>query len=90
MERPERIVPRQGMLYRNRNGRTYRCVQYIDFDTAVMVREPDGWTLTAHSIRQYMDGTIEWDHSTDGHWPGEGSTASPGSTSTRKEAQHGD
>ena len=69
MERPELIIPREGMTYRNRNGKTYLCTQYINFTTAVMVRETDGWTLTAHEIRQYLDGTIEWDYSTDGRWP---------------------
>ena len=68
-ERPELIIPREGTTYRNRNGKKYRCAQYINVEAAVMVREPDGWTLTAHGVRQYLDGTIEWDYSTDGHWP---------------------
>ena len=30
-----------------------------------------GWTFIAKGIIQYVDGTIEWDHSTDGHFEGE-------------------
>ena len=35
-----------------------------------MKRVKDGWTLEAHTITMYEDGTIEWDYSTGGHWAG--------------------
>lgn len=70
MEYPQLTVPEAGKSYLNRNGNTYRCIQVMNAETAVFVRELDGWTLTAHRTRQYADGRIEWDHSTDGHWPG--------------------
>ena len=90
MEYPKLITPEVGRTYLNRNGCTYHCIERIDAETAVMVRELDGWTLTAHRVRQYMDGRIEWDHSTDGHWPGGIPTASPGPISVRREGKHGD
>ena len=90
MEYPQLIDPVAGRNYLNHNGRTYRCVRRIDAETAVMVREPDGWTLIAHHIRQYTNGTIEWDHSTDGHWPGGRPWASPEPESIPKEDGHGD
>ena len=36
---------------------------------AVLERVSDGWTLLAHGICVYEDGSIEWDWSTWGHWP---------------------
>lgn len=35
----------------------------------VLERVSDGWTLLAHGICVYEDGSIEWDWSTWGHWP---------------------
>ena len=61
------ITPQPGALYRNRNGDAYRC----ETQQGVMRRVSDGWTLIAHGIQQYEDGTIEWDYSTGGHWPEE-------------------
>lgn len=69
-EYPVLIDPEAGKTYLNHNGSTYLCTRRIDAETAVMVRQSDGWTLVAHRTRQFEDGTIEWDHSTDGHWPG--------------------
>lgn len=36
--------------------------------TAQMRRTSDGWTLTAHGLIRYEDGTIEWNYSTGGRW----------------------
>lgn len=77
MEYPQLIDPEAGKVYLNHNGCTYYCIKRIDAETAVMVQQSDSWTLVAHRIRQYTDGRIEWDHSTDGHWPGGGPTAKP-------------
>lgn len=85
MEYPERIIPREGVTYRNRGGGTYRCVRRVDDGTAAMVREPDGWTFDAHGVRQYRDGTIEWDYSTGGHWPGGKPLAPVTSVAVRRE-----
>ena len=34
--------------------------------TAVFRNVKSGWTFTAKGVIQYVDGTIEWDHSSDG------------------------
>lgn len=62
--RPEIEV---GKIYRNRNGKWYLC-KSIDKGKATMERTTDHWTLVAHGIRRYEDGTIEWNYSTGGHW----------------------
>ena len=40
----------------------------LDECSAVLIRDKDGWKLTAHGIQQNEDGTIEWNYSTGGHW----------------------
>lgn len=84
-EYPVLVDPEEGKTYRNRNGCTYVCTRRIDAETAVMVRDLDGWTVTAHRVRQYTDGTIEWDHSTGGYWPGGIPRTGPGSVTIRRE-----
>ena len=74
-EYPVLVDPAAGKTYRNRNGRTYVCTRRIDAETAIMVP-------------QYTDGTIEWDHSTGGHWPGGIPRTGPGSVSIRREGDN--
>lgn len=70
MEQPKKITPVEGETYHNRNGAAYLCLSSgLVEGTATMRHTVSGWTLTAHGVRQYEDGTIEWDYSTDGHWP---------------------
>jgi len=57
-----------GCTYTNHNGSDYLCKSVPDENSAVMERVTDGWTLVAHGIQRYGDGTIEWDYSTGGHW----------------------
>ena len=57
-----------GCTYTNHNGSDYLCKSISDDNSAVMERVQDGWTLVAHGIQMYGDGTIEWDYSTGGHW----------------------
>ncbi|MBD5170059.1 MAG: hypothetical protein HDT20_08095 [Oscillibacter sp.] len=66
---PDLITPEVGKVYLNHNGQRYRCTDIITPERATMERLSDGWTLIAVRTRQYEDGTIEWDHSLDGHWP---------------------
>lgn len=56
-----------GQTYRNRNGSDYICKQ-VGSDGTILERTTDRWTLEAHGITLYEDGTIEWDYSTGGHW----------------------
>jgi hypothetical protein len=69
MECPELITPVEGQVYLNRNGRQYRCISARNPERPIMQRLSDYWTLTAVRVRQFEDGTVEWDHSVDGHWP---------------------
>lgn len=77
------IIPVVGQTYRNRNGGEYRCTGnalYMDDaqeqrtltlgeHMAYMERVKDSWSLIAHGVIQYADGTIEWSYSTNGHFP---------------------
>ena len=65
---PELITPEVGQVYLNHNGQRYRCTGIINPERSTMERLSDGWTLIAVRTRQFDDGTIEWDHSLDGHW----------------------
>lgn len=81
MDKPY-IVPVIGQTYLNRSGGEYRCTGNMFYENeermqrvlslgehwASMVRVKDGWSLTAHGIVQYADGTIEWNYSTGGHF----------------------
>ena len=70
----ERNVKLQaGKIYRNRNGSDYLCKASRDkwHGWHTMERVSDGWTLAAHGICMYEDGTIEWDYSTGGRWSSE-------------------
>lgn len=58
-----------GKVYTNRNGGTYLCKVIVSPERYIMVRTTDEWTLMAHVITMYEDGTIEWDYSSGGHWP---------------------
>lgn len=69
MSYPTRITPQVGAKYANHNGSTYLCIGLLA-GVAKMRRTSDGWTLDAHGVGQYPDGTIEWDYSTGGHWEG--------------------
>jgi len=69
MEYPKMITPIAGQTYLNHNGQRYLCTGIINPERCTMERLSDRWTLTAVRTRQYVDGTIEWDHSVDGHWP---------------------
>jgi len=68
MEQSTRITPEIGTIYQNRNGSRYRCTHAFIDGSVLMERLSDGWTLTAHGVCQYEDGTIEWDYSTGGRW----------------------
>lgn len=68
MEQSTRITPETGTIYLNHNGNEYLCTKVNEDGSAIMERLKDGWTLTAHGVCQYEDGTIEWDYSSGGRW----------------------
>lgn len=61
---------RVGQTYRNRNGWDYKCLWNGEPGVAELERVSDGWRLLACGICMYEDGSIEWDRSVGGHWPG--------------------
>lgn len=63
------LFPDVGQVYHNRNGCDYECTAVYPGGRATMRRIKDGWTLVAIGVRQYKDGTIEWDYSLAGCWP---------------------
>ena len=76
-----RMEPVVGQVYINRGGGRFRCIAPSDagptfynaagdFSNAsgVFQNIKSGWTFTAKGIIQYIDGTIEWDHSVDGRF----------------------
>lgn len=61
-----------GRVYRNRNGKDYRCVTpshfpYSDGEER-MQNVRSGWTFRAIGVQVYPDGTIEWDYSMGGYF----------------------
>ncbi|QUO34168.1 hypothetical protein KFE16_09550 [Clostridiaceae bacterium Marseille-Q4149] len=59
--------------HENPYGYRYLCLSVekrplLNDTTAQMRRTSDGWTLTAHGLIRYEDGTIEWNYSTGGRW----------------------
>ena len=74
------LAPTVGQVYVNRGGGRYLCralmtncgIQYFNAagcsssTTALFQNVKSGWTFTAKGVIQYVDGTIEWDHSSDG------------------------
>lgn len=69
------IKPEIGKIYTLRGGGEYRCLWVSSADkvaqgecSAVLIRDKDGWKLTAYGIQQNEDGTIEWNYSAGGIW----------------------
>ena len=53
------LVTDQGILYFNAAGGSSST-------SGIFQNIKSGWTFTAKGVIQYVDGTIEWDHSSDG------------------------
>lgn len=79
IDKGQRLEPEVGQVYTNRGGGKYRCIAPAaagpmfynagggSSNTAgVFQNIESGWTFTAKGIIQYIDGTIEWDHSVGG------------------------
>ncbi len=82
IDRGQRMEPVIGQIYTNRGGGQYHCLNLMpghgawyhtasggSSDTAAVFQNiKSGWTFTAVGIIRYIDGTIEWDHSTGGRF----------------------
>ena len=79
------LTPTVGQVYINRGGGRYLCcalvtdhgTQYFNAvgssssTVGIFRNVKTGWTFTAKGVIQYVDGTIEWDHSVGGCFEGE-------------------
>lgn len=81
IDKGTRIQPVVGQVYTNRGGGQYRCIAPADDgpmfynaaggfsnSSGVFQNIESGWTFTAKGVIQYIDGTIEWDHSVGGRF----------------------
>ena len=81
IDKGKRFQPTVGQVYTNRGGGQFRCVAPSDAGpmfwngaggcsnaSAIFQNIKSGWTFTAKGVLQYIDGTIEWDHSINGHF----------------------
>lgn len=81
IDKGQRIQPIVGEVYTNRGGGRFRCIAPADNGptfwnaaggcsnvSGVFQNIESGWTFTAKGIIQYIDGSIEWDHSIDGRF----------------------
>lgn len=81
IDKGTRIQPAVGLVYTNRGGGQYRCIAPADDgpmfynaaggfsnSSGVFQNIESGWTFTAKGIIQYIDDTIEWDHSVGGRF----------------------
>lgn len=79
IDKGQRMEPVVGQVYTNRGGGRFRCIAPAaagpmfynaggGFSNAsgVFQNIESGWTFTAKGLIQYIDGTIEWDHSVGG------------------------
>lgn len=65
----QKFIPKYGQVYQNAGGGTYKCVgAYDDNYSAKFQNVASGWTLHAHGVGIYEDGSIDWDYSTGGHF----------------------
>lgn len=61
------FLPTVGEIYANEGGGEYICDSiFLDEKTARFRNIKSNWSLLAHGIGQYADGTIDWDFSTYG------------------------
>jgi hypothetical protein len=81
IDKGQRLQPVVGQIYTNRGGGKYRCIGEAENGPAFYNRSgamsdasgvfqsiESGWTFLAKGVIQYVDGTIEWDHSINGHF----------------------
>ena len=63
------FTPKPGETYRNHGGGSFKCLGTPDQAGAFPMRNTaSGWTLQAHGVGIYDDGSIDWDYSTGGYF----------------------
>lgn len=69
------FTPVVGVVYKNRGGGEYRCLEVggsLRLHEAKMQNVKSLWTFRAVGCGMYPDGTIEWDWSKDGFFDKKG------------------
>lgn len=65
----KKFTPEAGQNYFNRGGGAYQCLSLTKEPYHAIMRNIDsGWTILVHDCGIYPDGTIDWCHSTEGHF----------------------
>ena len=62
------FTPEIGEEFQNQGGSIYKCIKVNSDGTAIMQNVYSKWTLTAHGLGMYTDGSIDWDYSTGGYF----------------------
>ena len=81
IDQGQSMEPVVGQIYTNRGGGRFRCIAQATAGptfynagggsssaSGVFQNIASGWTFIAKGIIQFIDGTIEWGHSTDGRF----------------------
>lgn len=64
-----RFTPRLMEILKLKGTSTeYVCLKRVGKYEAYLKNLKTGWTLLAHGIGYYTDGSIDWDFSTEGHF----------------------
>ena len=66
-----RFTPSAGETFTLKDSnQIYKCIKTTGIQTAIMQNKETRWTLEAHGLAYYEDGSIDWDFSTGGHFEG--------------------
>lgn len=81
IDQGQSMEPVVGQIYTNRGGGRFRCIAPATAGptfwnagggssnaSGVFQNIASGWTFTAKGIIQFIDGTIEWSHSSEGRF----------------------
>ena len=61
------FIPTPGAVYHNAGGGDFLCI-FVQDNRPFFVNVKSGWTFEAHCVNLYENGSIDWNHSTGGHF----------------------
>ena len=69
---PEAAIPFSpvvGETYTQHKGAAFKCIRLgRKKHTPIMQNVKSGWVIAVHDVEAFPDGSIDWGHSTDGHF----------------------
>ena len=69
MPDPVPFSPAVGDICTQAGGPTFKCVRLgRKKHTPILQNMKSGWTIVVHDAEVLPDGTVDWSHSTDGHF----------------------